>query len=125
MALKKKKATPNTTTKEVETQLPKTKEEKPVTHAKVVTKKGRQETTVKDETPKEHSVKHNVNNTQSPRVVGMSVGVTRNMGDYESLRIDVWCSDEVKNTETYEEAYDRISALVVGRLEQEVDAIIE
>ena len=41
--------------------------------------------------------------------VGMAIGVTKNMGDYESLRIDVWCTDTLNSGETKEQAFERLS----------------
>ena len=41
--------------------------------------------------------------------VGMAIGITKNMGDYESLRIDVWCTDTLNQGETKEQAFERLS----------------
>lgn len=35
----------------------------------------------------------------SPNVVGLSVGVTLNLGDFQSLRVDCWVSQEVHEGE--------------------------
>lgn len=44
-----------------------------------------------------------------PQVIGVSLGCTINMGNYESQRIDVWTSDEVRPDETREEAIYRVA----------------
>lgn len=51
---------------------------------------------------------------------GISKGVTKNMGDYESLRVDVWLNDVVQPGETVEEAFARVEAVVDETLEQAV-----
>ena len=56
------------------------------------------------------------NNT---RVVGVSKGVTLNMGDYESMRIDVWLSDFVKDGESIESAEQRVASMVDNCLDKE------
>jgi hypothetical protein len=35
----------------------------------------------------------------SPRRIGVSIGKTINLGDYESLRIDVWCAEDIPDGE--------------------------
>ena len=54
-------------------------------------------TTVKAGTPLDHVAKHT---PLSGVKFGMSKGVTKNMGDYESLRVDAWLTDEVQPGET-------------------------
>lgn len=94
------------------------------TNAKVVHKKNRKETVVKDETPLDHSDKHKLPFKNTAKTVGINVGVTRNMENYESLRVDVWCTDEVYEGETHEEALNRISDLVKARIDYEIEEII-
>lgn len=94
------------------------------THAKVVHKKDRKENVIKNEEPLDHTNKHQLPYTKSNKVVGMNLGVTRNMENYESLRVDVWCTDEVQENETFEDALDRISGLVKSRLDYEIEDII-
>lgn len=57
-------------------------------------------------------------NKREPNTVGISLGVTLNMGDYESMRADVWVSDNKSDKETYEEALNRIQEVVEKRLEE-------
>ena len=60
--------------------------------------------------PLEHSTKH-FQKDGAP-VVGVSIGTTLNMGDYESLRVDVWLTDEAKGSETIQQAYERVTNIV-------------
>lgn len=93
------------------------------TEAKVVKKSSGKETVIKEEKPLDHAPKHNIPKT-TPKTVGINIGVTRNMGDYESLRIDVWCTDEVQPSETMEEAIERLSDLAKSRIDYEVECIL-
>lgn len=77
-------------------------------------------TTLKQGTPNDHSRK-NVSNSGAP-VVGVSIGSTLNMGDYESLRADCWLTDEVHENETIEQAYERVTHIVSETLSQIVDS---
>lgn len=53
-----------------------------------------------------------------PRVVGVSMGMTINMGNYESQRIDVWATDEMQTDETREEAIYRVAEELSSTLEK-------
>lgn len=57
------------------------------------------------------------------RVVGVAKGVTLNMGDYESMRIDVWASDFIKDNETISQAETRIAREIDALLEKECNKI--
>lgn len=72
---------------------------------------------VKQGTPLDHAVKHN---PKSAPIIGMSKGVTKNMDNYESLRVDVWLSDTVQEGETLEQASQRIEAFIDHALEQAI-----
>lgn len=56
----------------------------------------------------------------SVSTVGVSIGLTLNMGDYESLRVDTWLTDTVKDNETQEAAYERVTKVVSETLERVV-----
>ena len=73
--------------------------------------------TLKQGIPLDHSVKHD---PKAPTIIGMSKGVTKNMDNYESLRVDVWLSDSVQEGETPEEATQRIEAFIDNALEQAI-----
>ena len=55
----------------------------------------------------------------------MSKGVTKNMDNYESLRVDVWLSDTVQEGETPESAAQRIESFIDATLEQAIRNCIE
>lgn len=78
---------------------------------------------VKEGAPLEHSPRHGV--PLQSRSVGIAKGITRNMGDFESLRVDVWLTDYVQDDETQEEALARIGAIVDETLEEAVFSMID
>ena len=64
---------------------------------------------LKEGKPNDHSRKHL--NGETP-TVGVNIGVTLNMQDYNSLRVDTWLTDSVQEGETIEKAYERVVAIV-------------
>ena len=70
---------------------------------------------LKEGVPNDHSRKHLNNDFPT---VGVSIGTTLNMGDYESLRVDVWLNDKVSDTETVEQAYARVVQTVDNTLQE-------
>lgn len=78
---------------------------------------------IKEGTPLEHSRKHGV--PMQSRVVGMNKGITRNMGDFESLRVDVWLTDFVSEDETPQEALERVESIVDEVLEEAVLSMVD
>ena len=72
---------------------------------------------LKEGTPNDHSIKH-----LSTKIVGASIGVTLNMKDYNSLRVDCWLTDEVKENETVEQAYERVLGIIDKQLNSTVEA---
>ena len=74
-------------------------------------------TTVRAGVPVDHSTKHN---PYEGTKFGMSKGVTKNMGDFESLRVDVWLTDEVHPGETLKEACARVEEILDEVLEESV-----
>ena len=50
----------------------------------------------------------------------MSKGITKNMQNYESLRLDVWYSDVVRKGETPQDALQRVEAVIDTVLENTV-----
>lgn len=73
---------------------------------------------LKEGRPNDHSRKHL--DGDNP-VVGVSIGTTLNMGDYESLRVDVWLTDKVEATESTEQAYARLVQTVDKTLQDIVN----
>lgn len=88
-----------------------------------ITKKvGRDEPTViKSGTPLDHSVKHE---SYEGTKFGMSKGITKNMDNYESLRVDVWLTSEVFEGESIKEAYTRVEEIIDEVLEEAVFSTI-
>ena len=84
----------------------------------IVKKTGREEpVTLKVGNPIDHSTKHEPNASAK---FGMSKGITKNMGDYESLRVDVWLTSEVYEGETIHEAFARVEEIIDEVLEESV-----
>ena len=77
---------------------------------------------IKKGVPLDHSNKHD---PKSGTIIGMSKGVTKNMDNYESLRVDVWLSDTVQEGETPESAAQRIESFIDATLEQAIRNCIE
>lgn len=75
------------------------------------------QTVLKEGVPNDHSRKKH-SYTGSAPIVGVSIGSTLNMGNYESLRADVWLSDEVHEGETVQQAYQRVTAIVDETLQE-------
>lgn len=70
------------------------------------------EETVKQGIPNEQSRRSDVVGNHSPERIGMNIGSTINMGEYQSLRVDVWYSSDVSTGETVEEAYNRVKEVI-------------
>lgn len=62
---------------------------------------------------------------QTPTKIGVSKGITKNMDNYESLRVDVWLEDYVNMSETLEQAYIRLGSVVDAELQNQVNSILE
>ena len=81
----------------------------------------KEQTTLKEGTPRDmHTI-------QKPlcKTVGISIGSTINMGEYQSLRADVWLTDEVQYNETFDQAYERVTKVVTDTLEKVVSIYTE
>lgn len=75
---------------------------------------------IKEGLPLNHQIKHDPR--LFARTVGASIGTTLNMGDYESLRIDAWLTDELQEDETQEEALDRVTSILEKHIEEVADS---
>lgn len=64
--------------------------------------------TLKSGTPNDHTRKHQ----STEKVVGVNLGVTLNMEDYNSLRVDCWLTDSVQEGETERQAFERVVGIV-------------
>lgn len=65
--------------------------------------------------PLEHTTLHNINKPNS-RTVGVNVGSTINMGDFQSLRIDCWLTDELLDNESHTEGLQRLTDIASEHL---------
>ena len=88
--------------------------EKAKDNSRVTRGTSKEQETLKGGVPNDHTRKLI---TDTP-MVGVSVGSTLNMDNYESLRVDVWLSDTVKEGETVETAYKRVIETVSSTLEE-------
>ena len=88
-------------------------------NASVTKGTSKNQTVLKEGVPNDRSRKRH-NNSSAP-IVGVSIGSTLNMGDYESLRADVWLSDEVREGETVAQAYQRVTSIVDETLQNIVN----
>ena len=74
--------------------------------------------------PLDHEVKQSTakkkNETYVGQTFGISKGVTKNMDNYESLRVDCWLSDVVREGETVQEAFARVESIIDEVLEESV-----
>lgn len=82
-----------------------------VKHTSVTHRANREDEVLKEGIPLDHSIKH-FPQEERPAIVGANVGVTLNMDNYESVRIDCWLSDEVQKGESKEDAFSRVLAIV-------------
>lgn len=74
---------------------------------------------IKEGTPLEHSKMHNINKNDA-RTVGVNIGATVNMGDFNSLRIDCWATDYLKENETHEEGLQRLAILCKEEVDRQI-----
>lgn len=92
---------------------------------KVVAKGKTEEEEVKKGTPLTHAEKQKAKSLKKElsqkKVIGMNIGITRNLENYESLRIDCWLSDFVEEDDDPVEIYERLSEIIRDQLEEEVD----
>lgn len=94
--------------------------EKAVENATVTKGSSKEQEVIKEGVPRDlHTI-------QKPmcKTVGVSVGSTINMGDYQSLRADVWLTDEVAEYESFEMAYARVFKVAHDTLEQIVNTYV-
>lgn len=88
--------------------LKKSLNEQAVKNTQITKGTSKEQKVIKEGVPNDHSRKHLTN----VPTIGVSVGTTLNMGDYESLRVDVWLTDSVQEGETFETAYSRVTQVV-------------
>lgn len=98
--------------------LKKSLSEKAVNNASVTKGTSSEQTVLKKGVPNDHSPKHL---SKDAPIVGVSIGSTINMENYESLRLDVWLTDKVASDETIESAYERVAGIVSETLQKLAD----
>ena len=59
------------------------------------------------------------------QTIGLSLGLTRNMDNFESLRIDCWLTDELEEGETQAEGLMRLSSIIEEHLTYEVSRLTD
>ena len=78
--------------------------------------------TVKSGKPLDHETKQSTakkkNDLYVGQTIGMSKGCTLNMENYESMRVDCWLSDVVREGETVQEAFARVESVIDAVLEE-------
>ncbi len=57
--------------------------------------------------------------------VGLNVGVTMNLGNYESARVDAWAEVTMKEGETAKQAFERVNTQLQIQLEQRAKELME
>lgn len=102
----------------------KTLKEIAVENARVTKGTFKEQKVLKEGVPNEHHTKQGACK-QSEATVGVNLGVTKNMDNFESLRVDVWASDIVQSGETIETAYERVLGVVDRVLQDTVKSYAE
>lgn len=77
---------------------------------------------LKEGVPFDPNVKYKAN------TIGMAKGITKNMDNYESLRVDCWLSlelDKSMNPDDVYEVFDNMSEIIENQLEEEINKAIE
>lgn len=59
----------------------------------------------------------------SSETVGAELQYTRNLGNFENVRVSLSLNVSVRDDETYEEAIDRVYAIVEERVQEKVHEI--
>lgn len=95
-------------------ELKKTLSEGAKDNARVTRGTSKDQTVLKEGKPNDHSAKH----LGGAPVVGVSIGSTLNMENYESLRADVWLTSPVEEGETVQQAYQRVTKIVDETLQE-------
>lgn len=91
-------------------------------NARVTKGTSKNQQVVKEGIPNDHHPKQQ--NTETP-IVGVNLGITKNMDNYESLRVDVWLTDTVMSGESVEQTYERVIGVVDNVLQNTVNSYIE
>ncbi|MBO8161063.1 MAG: hypothetical protein H0Z24_05455 [Thermosipho sp. (in: Bacteria)] len=79
----------------------------------------KEEEVIKAGTPLDHIIK------KVPNMIGMSKGVTVNMDNYESFRVDCWLTVPLDDKSSPEEKFMELSEIIESQIQYEVQRIIE
>lgn len=109
-------------TKEVKKELNTTNEVE--INTRVTKKSSGVETTLVDEGKHlNSSTKRDILNPN--KFVGINIGITKNLDNYESLRVDVWIADNVQEDETHADTLQRLTDIAVNHAEATIIDIVE
>lgn len=59
--------------------------------------------------------------TSSVGKVGVAIGVTRNLGNYNNVKIDGWLEEAIGPDEDFETAFDRLYKKVEAKIEEKLE----
>ena len=85
-------------------------------------KDGKNTVEKKEGLPLEHTRKQDPKDLEKDKI-GLSKGVTVNLGDYQSMRVDCWLTTSLIEGETEQQALNRISNIIDDRVNLEVDKV--
>ena len=60
-------------------------------------------------------------NMSDKTTVSVTLGYTLNLGNFQSLRVDIGCTDSVRSEETMDQAVDRVYKFVEEHVVSKVD----
>ena len=78
-----------------------------------------------DHDTKQKTSKNKTSDIFAGQSFGVSKGITKNMDNYESLRVDCWLSDIVHEDETVQEAFTRVENIIDEVLEEAVLSTVD
>lgn len=111
-------------TKEVTKELKTTQKDNVEINTRVTKKSSGVETTLKDEGKHLNtSTKRDILNPN--KFVGINIGITKNLDNYESLRVDVWIADNIQEDETHLDTLQRITDIAITHAENTIIDIVE
>ncbi|QJD50821.1 hypothetical protein KNV00_gp198 [Streptomyces phage Bmoc] len=57
--------------------------------------------------------------------VSAEIGITKNLGNFENVRVTIGLEDYVRNGETFDQAYARVFAKVEDKLADEIARVVK
>lgn len=93
-------------------------------NTRVVKKSSGKEEVLKDEG--NHLNTSNKRDILNPnKFVGVNIGITKNLDNYESLRVDVWIADNVQEDETHLDTLQRITDIAITHAETTITDVVD